>query len=323
MDNIVVCQTNDMPDSEWLKYAESFNCVFEKNFTAEFFKKKYLVRGESPSFHALLKSDTGTVAGACSAMPMTILNKDSKIRAALLVDVFILKEHRTNPLTLMKMYRRLTQKLKECGIEAVLAVPNATAYPYWKNIVKFSDIGDLDYWVLPLKVGNVLKKFQFINPLSKFVSSIMLSLSKLLAAFFKGKNHCPYSFSIETDCEYLKRRFPSGTYARAQRGDCEYCYRICDEDGVSTAYLMYFMENSRRTLRALNTAIEDIIGENPDIVIYVGKIPFIESALLKLPRKLEPKRLPLMLDWLPESGRPEGILDVQEWDFGLSNYDVR
>ena len=86
---------------------------------------------------------------------------------------------------------------------------------------------------------------------------------------------------------------------------------------------MYFMENSRRTLRALNTAIEDIIGENPDIVIYVGKIPFIECALLKLPRKLEPKRLPLMLDWLPESGRPEGILDVQEWDFGLSNYDVR
>lgn len=45
MDNIVVCQTNDMPDSEWLKYAESFNCVFEKNFTAEFFKKKYLARG--------------------------------------------------------------------------------------------------------------------------------------------------------------------------------------------------------------------------------------------------------------------------------------
>ena len=86
---------------------------------------------------------------------------------------------------------------------------------------------------------------------------------------------------------------------------------------------MYFTEKSRKTPRALNKALEDIIGENPDIIIYVGKIPFIECALLKLPRKLEPKRLPLILDWLAESERPEGILDVREWDFGLSNYDVR
>lgn len=323
MDNIAVCQSNDMPDSEWIKYAESFNCVFEKNFTAEFFKEKYLARDGNPSFHSLLKSDTGAVAGACSAMPMTILYKGTKIRAALLVDVFILKEHRTNPLTLMKMYRRLTQKLKECGIKSVLAVPNAVAYPYWKNVVKFSDIGDLDYWVLPIKVGNVLKKFHFLNPLSKFLSSIILSLSGGLSAFFHGKNHASYSFSIETDDEYLTRRFPPSTYTKAQRGDCKYCYRICDENGVSTAYLMYFTEKSRKTPRALNKALEDIIGENPDIIIYVGKIPFIECALLKLPRKLEPKRLPLMLDWLAESERPEGILDVREWDFGLSNYDVR
>ena len=323
MDNITVCRTNDIPYSEWLKYTESFNCVFEKNFTAEFFKRKYLARDGSQSFHALLKSDTGTLAGACSAMPMTILNNSGKIRAALLVDVFILKEHRTNPLTLMKMYRRLVRKLKECGIEAVIAVPNATAYPYWKNIVKFSDIGDLDYWILPLKVGNILKKFHFLNPLSKFISSILVSLSKALAAFSKGKSNTSYSFSIETDDEYLTRRFPSDKYTRTRKGDCEYCYRICNENGVLTAYLMYFMENSHKTHQALNAAIEDMMGENPDIIIYVGKIPFLECALLKLPQQFEPKRLPLMIDWLPESGQPDGIFDVGKWDFGLSNYDVR
>lgn len=52
MDNIAVCQSNDMPDSEWIKYAESFNCIFEKNFTAEFLKEKHLARGGSPSFHS-------------------------------------------------------------------------------------------------------------------------------------------------------------------------------------------------------------------------------------------------------------------------------
>lgn len=53
MDNIAVCQSNDMPDSEWIKYAESFNCVFEKkNFTAEFFKEKHLAQIGNNTYHS-------------------------------------------------------------------------------------------------------------------------------------------------------------------------------------------------------------------------------------------------------------------------------
>ena len=43
---------NNMPDSEWIKYAESLNCVFEKNFTAEFFKEKHLAQIGNNTYHS-------------------------------------------------------------------------------------------------------------------------------------------------------------------------------------------------------------------------------------------------------------------------------
>lgn len=44
MDNIAVCQSNDMPDSVWIKYAESLNCVFEKKILPLNFSKKNISR---------------------------------------------------------------------------------------------------------------------------------------------------------------------------------------------------------------------------------------------------------------------------------------
>lgn len=44
---------NNMPDSVWIKYAESLNCVFEKkNFTAEFFKEKHLAQIGNNTYHS-------------------------------------------------------------------------------------------------------------------------------------------------------------------------------------------------------------------------------------------------------------------------------
>jgi|GEM_PF-3544351 len=42
-----------MPDSVWIKYAESLNCVFEKkNLTAEFFKEKHLAQIGNNTYHS-------------------------------------------------------------------------------------------------------------------------------------------------------------------------------------------------------------------------------------------------------------------------------
>lgn len=54
-----------------------------------------------------------------------------------------------------------------------------------------------------------------------------------------------------------------------------------------------------------------------------GKCRSANAPMIRLPRKFEPKRLPLVFDRLSESELPENISNMAEWDFGLSNYDVR
>ena len=225
-------------------------------------------------------------------------------------------------MTLMKMYRRLAGKLKECGCAIVLAVPNAMAYPYWKNIVKMADIGDINYWVIPVRLGNILKRFKFLNPFSAILSSAALFLSKTFFAPRGDKHTRSYRFSIETDKEYLERRFPPDIYARARPTAANIVIGYATKTGFPRPTYV-FTENSRRTGRALYAALRDIMAKNPDIIIHVGKMPFRQCAMIRLPRKFEPKRLPLVFDRLSESELPENISNMAEWDFGLSNYDVR
>ena len=67
------------------------------------------------------------------------------------VDVFILKNFRKDPLMLSKMYSNLKDLLIANSIIAVMAVPNSIAFPYWINIVKWKYLGNLKYWIIPIK----------------------------------------------------------------------------------------------------------------------------------------------------------------------------
>ena len=74
----------------------------------------------------------------------------------LAVDVFIREAYRVDPLMLRRMYKKLRLLLEEEQVVAVIAVPNATAYPYWKNVVKWKEVGFINYWALPVRAGRIL-----------------------------------------------------------------------------------------------------------------------------------------------------------------------
>ena len=62
-----------------------------------------------------------------------------------------------------------------------------------------------------------------------------------------------------------------------------------------------------------------------DIIIYVGSFSFKQTKLIKVPTKYEPKTLRYCGKVL---GQVEGIdefdfFNINSWDFGLKNFDVR
>ena len=62
-----------------------------------------------------------------------------------------------------------------------------------------------------------------------------------------------------------------------------------------------------------------------DLILFVGPISFFQSLLIKIPRKIEPKLLPLTCDILLKDNIEDysDMYDFAKWDFGLLNYDVR
>lgn len=174
---IEIKKTNELISEEWKTYIQSFNQVFHKTYQVDHFKHKYLNTIDDFSYHSLLKEDK-VVVGSCTIIPFEYYINNTLIRVGLAVDVFISEDYREDPYSLFRMYKKLKKELLLNDISLVVAVPNDTAYPYWKNIVKWKDVGFLKYHILPVRLGNTILKWpNLLNPLSYLGTKIFLLLS--------------------------------------------------------------------------------------------------------------------------------------------------
>lgn len=320
---IEVKKTTDWQLSEWNTYAKNFNQVFDKNYTVDFFKHKYLNSIDNFSYHALLKTDE-EVVGGCTVIPYTYKINNKSVRIGLAVDVFIAEEYRTDPLALYRMYKKLKKELVASDILLVVAVPNDTAYSYWKNIVKWKDVGYLSYYALPVRIGKI------VNSLPAFFSFFSLLGSKLLigiSSIFNTKQK-EHIIQIDRTNSIIEKQRYTDVHQQIRISDTYFSYRIVDEDGIYTAYLIDFYNT--RTKKKDNCTLRKAIkylgkNESCDLILFVGKLSFFQLLLLKVPFKQEPKHLYFTVDTLDENkfDNPDLILDINNWDFGLFNYDVR
>ncbi|MFZ4400707.1 MAG: GNAT family N-acetyltransferase [Bacteroidales bacterium] len=314
--------TTEITTTYWESYTSSFNQVFEKEYKSDYFKHKYQYTIDDNSYHVFLTEES-SIVGGCTVIPYEYFIDESIVRCGLAVDVFILPEYRTDPLALYRMYKALKKELIQRGISMVIAVPNDVAYPYWKNVVKWKDVGFLNYYALPVKAGTVVSKFPFlINPLSFIYSHFMLFLS--------GFNYSCEKFSkirINRQNKVIEKQRYTQEHIQIHKDDFYASYRIVNEDGIKTCYLIDFYSISKACKDAfsLQKAIKTILAtEKIDIIIFVGKLNFFQLLLLKVPFKFEPKHLFFTADILiPENINTELIYNIQNWDFGLFNYDVR
>ena len=318
---IKICRSIDLTQEEWKSYALGFNETMHRDFSPGFLRNKYIAAYKGYSCHAMLVADNGDLVGGTTVIPCFYEREGSRLICGLAVDVFIREAYREDPLALRRMYKKLIPLLQEEGIVSVMAVPNATAYPYWKNVVKWKDVGCVNYWMLPLKAGKVLGKKGFIGGLLNFGSMIYFGLVygvSSITSLIDCKDK-QYLYSICKDDPYYESKFASAAYIKNE----SYIYKIEDEDGVRTGYIIDAETDGRRSARAFFNCISAIFKNNVDIILYVGKLGFFQTMLLRVPRKFEPKLLPLTCDLISKDEKYTDMLDINNWDFGLQNYDVR
>lgn len=321
MMEIKTCLTSEWTEWDWETYVIGFNEVFQKEYTASYFKKKYTSVTGGDSYHALLLDGKAGVVGACSIIPCQYTRGGDLFTLGLAVDVFIRESYRVDPLMLRRMYKKLRVILAKNNVVSVMAVPNATAYPYWKNVVKWKDVGTLTYWALPVRAGNVIKKIRFLNIFSLIYAYLISGLANVLSFLCESKAS-DYKYMINGKDPFFRHRY-DGDYHVYKGNDGFYSYRIVNEDGVKTAYILEATTKGQRSFRAFSKAVRDIMGKKVDLILYIGKMGFHQLLFLQVPKKIEPKLLPLTCDLISNEEKYKDMYDFLNWDFGLKNYDVR
>ena len=182
----------------------------------------------------------------------------------------------------------------------------------------------IKYWGMPVRVGNIMRKSKLLNVCSLIYVYIAVSISFVLSALCRSSQK-KFQYEIVDDESFLQGRFSHDDYVHIDHRNCMNCFRIVDEQGVRTAYLIYSRQKKRMSFLSLYKGVFSILKEHKvDLILYVGPLKLFQTLFLCIPQNFEPKSLPLTCDLLIKDDEiHKDMLDFDKWDFGLLNYDVR
>lgn len=322
---IDIKKTSQIEKSEWKEIVKGFNKSFTPHITSV---EKLVSAAETThlgySFHAICYIDS-RIVGFNSILPQIYNYDDKEILIGLSGSTFILEEYRQNITLLNDMLTKLKNRCKQEGLHAVVAVPNSNSYLYFKRFARFSDVGKLSYYVLPVKLNKFHKFFNnlLLENVYHFLLFIHISINVLLTKIVR-KNVMPKRISIEKSNEFLKKRFPETRYKRhiinKEKG---IIYRIVSENEIDVCYLVGLY--GKISWYNIISCVKNLVRlDKIDLIIFIGNFNQFQSILFKIPRKFEPKKLPLIVFSLVENNQFNNVVkQLDNWEFSLSNLDIR
>ena len=298
-----IYNTKNLTKKQLIEYTISFNQAFCLNEEVDFFLKKYLNSPLEYSFHSFAINEKKIVA-ACTIIPYKYKIFEKDVLLGLVVDTFILKEHRKkDPFLLLKMYKSLKSEIRKKNLIATVSVPNLNAYAYWKKIVKCQDLMNLNYYII-------------LN--NKIILNFLQIISKII---LRNNSQSQKKIRIVKNKKFYKQRL---TFNHKIYEDDNYrsVFTFHNEKNKNIAYLIdfYNTKTNEKDMSSLIFSINNIKNNNADVIIFVGKIDLNQLLLIKIPSFLEPKKLNVIIDNFENH---EELLISDNWDFGLLNYDVR
>ena len=314
-----VKKTFELSEEEKRSMLDLFNIVFEQERSMGVFLNQYIQNPLGYSFHSLMM-DGEKIVGFNSYVPSYYLVDGKKELFANSCDTLVFKPYR-DFFNLADMIAAARKAMAADGVLLYYGFPNDNSYPVVIKGKITKEVGSLDTYFLPYRVGGVVKKLKILNPLSKLFSYMVLYLSGMGSKEVK-------SFLIAKELEtYNKTRYQrmDGEYLIVEEVAGGFTYKVMDYEGIRTAFLIDVFEKSERNFK---DAVKYILKKEKtdfDILLYVGHLPkgLRSIGLVKMPRKFEPKHFHFTARVLNKKAIDEKmVLDLDSWDVNLSNYDI-
>lgn len=314
---IVLKKTSELTSCEMQQICDLFFEVFEKNKEITDFKKQFSNTCKGYSYHGLI-IEHDNIVGCYSSIPYEYNYFGQKQLFSLSVDTMLKKEYRGNPFLLKKLSTALYQEMQKDGIVFVFGFPNENIYMIRKKILKWQDIAMLDFYVLPIKIGNIKPSLKVLNSVSSFFAYLVNS--SLFVNFSKDKAH-PENISKITNQTFINQRY-GDDYKCYKDENRTFYYINTSFEGSKVSYLVDILPLSKKNIELAVSYIRKQHHKEIDIIMYLGNLSFTPKNLFKLPKKYHPKKVYMSGKILDKEKINTEIFSSFNWNINLSNFDV-
>ena len=310
-------RTDQFTESEQQQMRDLFEAVFNKKMTKDAFERKFFFTPKGYSYHGLMLHDK-TIVGASSAVPGRYKFFGQEHIFSLSVDTMIDPKYRGGG-HLIKMINLIHQGLINDGIPFIFGFPNEHFYAVQKRLLKYEDIGELDYYVLPLNIGSVVRKLKSLNFMSRVFCKSTARLCRI-----PRNSEAGYGIAKVVDKQFERHRYDD-SYSRIALGEKAECiYKIYEEEGgILTLYIIDVFPLTAASLARAVKQICRTVVKAVDIIIYVGKLHSRSAGLWKTPDSKKPQRIRMTGKILIPDVIDNSVFNINNWNVNISDFDVR
>lgn len=316
--NCIFKTTNELSVNERDLFGKLFSSVFKKDISYCEFDRKYMLTPLGYSYHGLMFSEEQLV-GTYNIIPYLYNYFGARILFGLSTDMMVNEEYRGGPFSVINMVNLVYEGLKRDNIGFIFGFPNDNAYQFTKRILKWNDIGELDFYALPINIAALKPGLSWVNAITRLCAGSFARMPRI-------QREIVTNFNIQkvSDKCFKEHRY-NGQYKVIDLPSGGRCiYRIYAEaGGVSTLYIIDVDPLTSRNFVGAVREIHTIADKQADLILYVGKLPFNPSGLIRIPRSKQPRRIMMcgkVLDWQLVDER---ALKIENWNVNISNFDVR
>jgi hypothetical protein len=313
-----ICKkTTELTDDELSQLSVLFESVFQKQRDKTFFVHQYTNNVLGYSYHSLI-IDNDTIVGLNSYIPAYFWYSGKKRLFANSVDSMVAKPYR-DFFSYQDMVESAYQYMRKENVEFVYGYPNDNAYPIVIKSRLMEDIGMMDTYCLPYRIGGVKPGLKWLNPLSRMLTRLYVYVSGLLSQ--KKETEFPISKDMAS---YNATRYRRGNGKYTVMGDDRngFAYKVMEYEGIRCAFLIDVWPKSPRSFNRAVSHILKVDQKAFDLLLYPGHLPFGNTSMIKLPLSMNPKKFHFTGKILDPTLRKEDVFSIEAWDTNLSNYDL-
>jgi Acetyltransferase (GNAT) domain len=311
-------RTSQLSAEEVEQFTDLFQRVFGKVMERTQFERKYLQTPLGHSYHGLMVVE-GRIVGAYNLVPYRYHCFGAERLFGLSVDAMVDAEHRSGPFNLLKMARLVYEPAAQDGMVFAFGFPNDQACAFTERVLKWQNLGELDLYALPVNIGAFCQLLHWANPLSRLCAAGLVHLPKP----FAGKR--PH-FRVEKVCDkaFCQHRYDErqNVIQLKRGGTCT--YRVYEEDdGIRVLYIIDVNPLMPSGFAEAVRRLHGVAASCADLILYVGRLPFAPKGLLRVPASWRPRHIRMCGRVLNPKGFDERILQMENWNVNISNFDVR